>query len=289
MQNRMHCASQAAGVKTLRPMALSLLWATILAVASPAFAGFINQSAPTAPKAESKPEVTEKATATEAPQSKLLPAAIPGAAATNSAASVAQAKSAVKPRLQELGQRPATVYEPKGKGVLIALADVMPVIAPKFQVDYADVSRTVAVNWSGGKPWPDVLADVVAQMPGATATIDWTNAAVTFGLPKLPAARSAPQLASERIAERWEVRAADLTLRQTLMRWAKDAGWQVSWEVKYDFPVQLEAAFGGTFENAIEQFTASLRASEFPLLGCLYEGNRVVRILHYGDNKGCDK
>lgn len=272
----------------MRPVAIGMMWAGILVAMNPAFAGFINQSTPPAPKAEAKPEATKSATVTEAPQGKSL-ADVDGQQTPAAVAPSAPAMSQPKARLREIGTRPGSVYEPKGRGVLIALADVMPVISPKFRVDYADVSRTVPVSWNGSKPWPDVLSDVVAQMPGATATIDWTNAAVTFGLPKQASASGALQPPSERIAARWEVRAADLTLRQTLMRWAKDAGWQVSWEVKYDFPVQLEAAFGGTFENAIEQFTASLRSSEFPLLGCLYEGNRVVRILHHGDNKGCDK
>ncbi|MGN5477577.1 toxin co-regulated pilus biosynthesis Q family protein [Cupriavidus basilensis] len=128
----------------------------------------------------------------------------------------------------------------------------------------------------------------MSQMPGVVATIDWTNQTITFGMQKVRTTETGSPNAAP-AAARWEVRASDLTLRQSLMRWAKDAGWQVSWEAKYDFPVQLEAAFGGTFENAVEQLTASLRTSEFPLLGCMYEGNRVVRVLHYGDKKECEK
>lgn len=271
----------------MKPIAMGMILAGILVAVNPAFAGFINQTTPPVTKVDAKAETTKPAAVAEPPQGK--PLADANGQQEPAAASSAPAMSPPKVSVREVGTRPASVYEPKGRGVLIALADVMPVITPKFRVDYADVSRTVPVSWNGSKPWPDVLSDVVAQMPGATATIDWTNAAVTFGLPKSPSPNGAMQPVSERIAARWEVRASDLTLRQTLMRWAKDAGWQVSWEVKYDFPVQLEAAFGGTFENAIEQFTASLRSSEFPLLGCLYEGNRVVRILHHGDNKGCDK
>ncbi|MCY1532245.1 Toxin co-regulated pilus biosynthesis protein Q [compost metagenome] len=132
------------------------------------------------------------------------------------------------------------------------------------------------------------MGEVVSQLPDVVATIDWTNQTITFGMQKVRATGKGSANAVS-VAARWVVRATDLTLRQSLMRWAKDAGWQVSWEVKYDFPVQLEAAFGGTFEDAVEQFTASLRTSEFPLLGCMYEGNRVVRILHYGDKKECEK
>lgn len=192
-------------------------------------------------------------------------------------------------RLIEIGARPASVKEARGKGSAMALADVVPAILPStFQANYADVNRTVPVSWAGGKPWPVVMGEVVSQLPGVIATLDWTNQSITFGMQQVRSNETDFAHATS-AAARWEVRASDLTLRQSLMRWAKDAGWQVSWEVKYDFPVQLEAVFGGTFENAVEQFTASLRTSEFPLLGCMYEGNRVVRILHYGDKKECEQ
>lgn len=283
MQNTTQRVPHALGVNTMRPVAISLLLMG-LAATNPAIAGFVNQAVPLSTREETAAKVpTEQSKGKPLPDSS-QPDAI--AAVTGQVADK-EIATPLRPRVQEIGRRPAHIYEPRGRGTQIALSDVMLAITPQFVVDYADVSRTVPVSWAGGKGWPDVLSDVVTQMPGATATIDWSNSTVTFGLPKL--ASGAPQFAAERIAARWDVRAADLTLRQTLMRWAKDAGWQVSWEVKYDFPVQLEAVFAGTFENAIEQFTASLRSSEFPLLGCLYEGNRVVRILHYGDSKGCDK
>lgn len=240
--------------------------------ASPAQAGFVNQSAPPDAQPASKADSDSLAKADKAPEGKSLTPAQPGER---------------YPKIAEVGARPPDLPSARGRADSMAVADVIPAIAPaRFRTDFGDVNRAQPVSWSGGRSWPLVLGEVIAQMPGVTATIDWSNSTITLGALK-PGGNTGP--ASERVAARWEVRAADLTLRQTLMRWAKDAGWQVSWEVKYDFPVQLEAVFGGTFENAIEQFTASLRNSEFPLLGCLYEGNRVVRVLHYGDNKGCDK
>lgn len=105
---------------------------------------------------------------------------------------------------------------------------------------------------------------------------------------KVPTPAPAPVVAAKALP-RWDVRVSDVTLRQTLIRWAKDAGWQVSWEVKFDYPVQLEASFVGTFDTAVDLYMNSLRNSEYPLLACLYDGNRVVRVMHYGEKKGCDK
>ncbi|QBY56103.1 toxin co-regulated pilus biosynthesis Q family protein [Cupriavidus oxalaticus] len=259
---------------------VAALMASGLLCSGGAMAGFINESAPAAPApAASTQTPAGESKAAEAKQ--LEPNQSPGKQLSETRATAG--------RLVEIGTRPASVKEVRGKGSAMALADVVPAVLPTaFHADYADVSRSAPVSWSGGKPWPVVMGEVVSQLPDVVATIDWTNQTITFGMQKVRASAQGSMNAVP-AAARWEVRASDLTLRQSLMRWAKDAGWQVSWEVKYDFPVQLEAAFGGTFENAVEQFTASLRTSEFPLLGCMYEGNRVVRILHYGDKKECEK
>lgn len=86
----------------------------------------------------------------------------------------------------------------------------------------------------------------------------------------------------------WEVKVSDVTLRRTLQRWARQAGWQVSWEVKIDYPVQLEAVYRGSFDSAVEHFTNALRGSDYPLAACFYDGNHVVRVMHFGDMKTCD-
>ncbi|AMR78612.1 toxin co-regulated pilus biosynthesis Q family protein [Cupriavidus nantongensis] len=263
---------------------VAALMASGLLFSSGAMAGFINEAAIGAAPAGALAPGSAAQTSTGAGQP------VGGTPPIPAQGEKPLSEARVSPgRLIEIGTRPATVKELRGKGSAMALGDVVPAILPTtFRADYADVNRTVPVSWAGGKPWPVVMGEVVSQLPGVIATLDWTNHSITFGMQKVHSNETELARASP-AAARWEVRASDLTLRQSLMRWAKDAGWQVSWEVKYDFPVQLEAAFGGTFENAVEQFTASLRTSEFPLLGCMYEGNRVVRILHYGDKKECEQ
>jgi hypothetical protein len=112
-------------------------------------------------------------------------------------------------------------------------------------------------------------------------------------LTSVPAVGAAPEpvaVPAPKIIDlpKWEVKVSDVTLRQTLGRWARSAGWQLSWEVKVDYPVQLEAIYVGTFDTAVEQFTDALRGSDYPLDACFYSGNRVVRVIHHGDMKVCE-
>ncbi|MDR6398059.1 toxin co-regulated pilus biosynthesis Q family protein [Herbaspirillum seropedicae] len=250
-------------------------------LASAAHAAFINEVPP--PKPPQEKQVTNEAVGT-----------------SNIDAAAMSAKPA-KPqgqrgKFEATGTPPAEIFRPKGKGSAIPLRDVMPAITPReIRVDFGDVSKVQTVSWSGGQPWDQVLRQIAFQLDNTTVTLDWNRNLVIFArsapvaAPPASGAAGGPAVVSAPPQPRWEIRAADLTLRQSLIRWAKDAGWQVSWEVRYDYPVQLEAVFVGTFEEAVEKYTDSLMGSEYPILGCLYEANRVVRILHYGDKKGCDK
>src|SRR5260364_231830 len=123
-----------------------------------------------------------------------------------------------------------------------------------------------------------------ARSPQRQTDIDWARKRLVLR----ESTQAAESAGDTPRAMHWTVRAQDLTLRRTLMRWAAQAGWQVSWDIRVDYPVQLEGAFSGSFTDAVEQFANALRHSDYPLLVCLYEANQVVRVLHYGDRKQCD-
>lgn len=198
-------------------------------------------------------------------------------------------------KVTQIGLRPSDAYVPRGKGRDIALADMLPVVAPRdFRIDMGNADRQQLVTWSGGQPWDAVLSDAITPLANVEATIDWTQRVVSLRRVASPLAVAANNIAArpaipQAVAMRWQVRTSDVTLRQSLMRWARDAGWQVSWEIPYDYPVQLEGSFTGNFEDAVDQFMGSLRYSDYPALACMYEANHVVRVLHYGDKKQCDK
>jgi hypothetical protein len=244
-----------------------------LACATSASAGFVNEAATdvkAAPPAAAAPVVSAKP----------LPESLPAATGRT---------------VTQIGLRPASVSVPRGKGIDIALADVLPVIVPRdFRLDMGSINQQQAISWTGGSPWDTVLTNALTHVNGIEATINWDQKVVSMrnvGQGVVAANDIAPSrpIGPHAVAMRWQVTTSDVTLRQALMRWAKDAGWQVSWEISYDYPVQLEGSFNGTFEDAVDQFMGSLRYSDYPALACMYEANHVVRVLHYGDKKSCDK
>jgi len=52
------------------------------------------------------------------------------------------------------------------------------------------------------------------------------------------------------------LRANDVKLSAALERWARDAGWRMTWEAERDFDLVLQASFGGTFEQALNTVCA---------------------------------
>jgi hypothetical protein len=261
--------------------------------APPAHAGFLNQSIPAPASASAAARAESGVPPTpEIAQSALIAGDATAAALAEPIAQIAL-PDATGRKVTQIGLRPSNVSVPRGMGNNIALGDVLPAIVPRdFRLDTHAADLQQLISWRGGQSWDAVLNATLANAYGTEAAIDWNqklvtvrrvgSALITSGVTMRPAAPQA-------VAMRWDVRASDVTLRQALMRWAKDAGWQVSWEIAYDYPVQLEGSFAGTFDDAVTQFMSSLRYSDYPALACLYEANHVVRVLHYGDKKECDQ
>ncbi|CCD28929.1 Putative PilL domain protein [Candidatus Glomeribacter gigasporarum BEG34] len=190
--------------------------------------------------------------------------------------------------LQSESARPAHVALREGKGHNVTLSDMLSAVVPHdFHAELRGVHPKQILSWQGGKPWDVVLHSALAATPSAhriETDIDWARKRLVLR----ESTQAAESAGDTPRAMHWTVRAQDLTLRRTLMRWAAQAGWQVSWDIRVDYPVQLEGAFSGSFTDAVEQFANALRHSDYPLLVCLYEANQVVRVLHYGDRKQCD-
>jgi hypothetical protein len=80
----------------------------------------------------------------------------------------------------------------------------------------------------------------------------------------------------------WQLDVADGSLRKALQRWGTTSGWQVVWELPVDFPVGAQAAFAGTFEEAVVAIAMSMQNSEMPMKAIFYRGNKVLRIVAKG-------
>lgn len=87
----------------------------------------------------------------------------------------------------------------------------------------------------------------------------------------------------------WAIRPEDGTVRQTLVRWAKTAGWSFSsnlWTVPVDIPVIASATFNGEFKKAVQDLMAATELGDTPVQACFYE-NMVIRVVPVTER--CDR
>ena len=95
------------------------------------------------------------------------------------------------------------------------------------------------------------------------------------------AARPAPlsgPAKSEVVDSRWALRVEDSSVFAALKRWSGTAGWQISWEIPVDFPIEIEDGSDGSYEHAVRRVLTALRVSDYPPHPCFHE-NRVVRVV----------
>ena len=138
-------------------------------------------------------------------------------------------------------------------------------------------------------------ADLCVQNPGS---IDYRsdNPAITCALPQVLPKRDGPgitdvskEMAGRSIEQlalpvtvagpvRWQLRAEDGSVYAALKRWSSLAGWQVSWEIPVDFPIEIEDDATGTYEQAVQRVLTALRVSDYPPHPCFHQ-NRVVRVV----------
>lgn len=213
----------------------------------------------------------------------------------------AEKKPIVKklPRVQIQGD-PVKFELARGMGRNVTLGEALAQIIPEtWQKDLdevPDLSRKV--TWRGGSEWPSVLETTLAQVGlGATVVTEGRIIKVhpyrqSAEAPK-PAVQEGGKEPAKVVPEEkpvavpiipkpvWRVSMADRSIRGALSRWAREAGWQVSWEATFDYPVTVEGDFIGLFDEAVLQVIAGLAGAEKPLQACTYD-NRVVRIVAYG-------
>lgn len=76
----------------------------------------------------------------------------------------------------------------------------------------------------------------------------------------------------------WHLKAEDGSVYAALKRWATTAGWQMSWEIPVDFPIEILDSSTGSFEASVRRVLTAFRVSDYPPYPCFHE-NRVVRVV----------
>ncbi len=98
-----------------------------------------------------------------------------------------------------------------------------------------------------------------------------------------PADMPSPPIASGTTG--FQVLVADHTLRGTLERWSRQAGWTFNndfWSLPRDLPIRAASHFGGNFKAAVVDLLKSSEATDMPAKPCFYS-NRVLRVVVYAD------
>ena len=93
-----------------------------------------------------------------------------------------------------------------------------------------------------------------------------------------PVATVAPE------ASTWKITASDGTISRALLRWAREAQTQVTYEAPSDLAA-VSVTYTGDFWAALESLLADTANGGYPLHGCQY--NNVTRILHI--SQPCDR
>jgi hypothetical protein len=129
----------------------------------------------------------------------------------------------------------------------------------------ASAPAAAAAAHAASDPAPASAQTARAAAPSAPAP-----AADTFPVPPPEVSRA------------WRLEVADHTIKSALGRWAKEAGWQLVWEVPVDFGVDADATVTGTFEDALHAVVRALDKSDTPIQAILYKGNKVLRVVAHG-------
>lgn len=77
----------------------------------------------------------------------------------------------------------------------------------------------------------------------------------------------------------------DPTVKTALTRWAKNAGWNISWEASIDFPISVPTKFSPSFEDSVSRVVKSLSQTNNPVRAQFYDGNKVLRIVSMNGDK----
>ncbi|MEW9809768.1 MAG: toxin co-regulated pilus biosynthesis Q family protein [Candidatus Symbiodolus clandestinus] len=70
------------------------------------------------------------------------------------------------------------------------------------------------------------------------------------------------------------------TLQESLVVWAKTAGWLLQWHSDYDYPILADICFTGTFEKAMEEVVDAYKEAEHPLYLDIYPQQQLTVVTH---------
>lgn len=179
---------------------------------------------------------------------------------------------------------PATIKAPVtplegalyGKSVplSVALENLVP-DRSSWTVIYEPGTEVRQVSWKGAHDWRDAIKQI------------GRNHNMTIGMneqAKRIAVSFSPKMANQLIqpgTNVWQLKAG-ISLRENLIAWGKQAGWQIDWSsTMVDYPIDHPATMVGQFSGkggVVDRLLNATSNRETPLIGHFYSGNHVVVI-----------
>jgi hypothetical protein len=182
-----------------------------------------------------------------------------------------------------VGALPASIPPARGGARSFGVLDAVGQFAPAdFKVKNAGADLSGTVDWSGSIRWTDTLASVM-RASGNQATVDWNAHAILISRADKQARAADPVAESVPVAHTlWTVAQEDQWLiRDTLARWARDAGYQFVSTVGWDYPAQAYGSFEGDFESAALALIKSCAKTDRPIRGEISDDGRNKALTIY--------
>ena len=174
----------------------------------------------------------------------------------------------------------------------MALAMLLPPDLPGVSMAPDPMIDTLQVSWDTGLTRRQALGRVVPA--GMVLVIEDGRArlARTAEAFPVPAIAGMPQgvvapVQAPRV--NFAANSSDKTVRQTVSRWSKAAGWSFEdgyWDLPRDVPVVAAAVFGADFKESVLALLQTTEVTDLPAKPCFYT-NKVVRVVNKAEK--CDK
>lgn len=131
------------------------------------------------------------------------------------------------------------------------------------------------VSWKGGRPWTEVLAELISHIPDLSVEVDIPATLVTLSVSQV--SHSIQEVGKESLPT-WRIRNGD-KLSDALTAWGKEAGWQaVFWEAP-PMVSEIDVTFEGSFKDAVTKAIEAISKHGTKLNVEFYGANKAVRIM----------
>lgn len=152
--------------------------------------------------------------------------------------------------------------------LLDAIKQIVPAGWQVFVNDDFVAKSNQTASWRGGRRWVDVL-DILANEQGISVAVDWNKKSLLVGERKYnPGSIQTHQV--------WVAKKGD-TLRESVSAWVTKAGWQgLVWNADYDYPIEAQLTFEGSFKDAIVGIFRAYEKAQRPLYADAHEPQKII-------------